>query len=84
MMTSKIYAAIISFFMAIALSSVHMIYVTSRNRLTEWDINDKMEAPNQNHLYWTVIHIRDDIGGICSLLLLTNGLLAAIAAALLF
>jgi hypothetical protein len=84
MLTSKISAAITGFVIANALSSVQMMIITSRNRQTEWDNNDKMGAPDQNHLYWTVIHIRDDIGGICSLLWLTNGLLAAIVAALLF
>jgi hypothetical protein len=61
-----------------------LMTMTSRNRQTEWDKNDKIDAPDQNHLHWTVIHIRDDIGGICGLLWLTNGLLAAILAALLW
>jgi hypothetical protein len=84
MMTSKIVAAVIGFSIASTLSSVMMMTITSRNRNAEWDKNDETGAPDQNHLYWTVIHIRDDIGSICGLLWLTNGLLAAVVAALLF
>jgi hypothetical protein len=84
MMTSKIVAAVIGFSVASTLSSVMMMTITSWNRKGEWDKNDETGAPDQNHLYWTVIHIRDDIGGICGLLWLTNRLLAAVVAALLF
>jgi hypothetical protein len=84
MMTSKVIAVVVGFSIASTLSSLIMMTITSHNRQREWDKNDEMGAPDQNHLYWTVIHVRDDIGGICGLLWLTNGLLAAIVAALLF
>jgi hypothetical protein len=58
-MISKIIAAVIGFCIASTLSSVMLMTITSRNRKAEWDKNDETEAPDQNHLYWTVIHIRD-------------------------
>jgi hypothetical protein len=54
------------------------------NRSAEWSQNEKSDELSVSQLHWTVVHIRDDIGGIHNLLILTNALLAGLLAALIF
>jgi hypothetical protein len=53
------------------------------NRSNEWPENEKSDALSRPVFHWTVVHIRDDVGMIFSLLIVTNALLAGILAALL-
>ena len=53
-----------------------------KNRLTEQNPNRQEDAPTDRELKWQVVHIRDDIGSLCGLLCVTNGLLAAILVAI--
>jgi hypothetical protein len=53
----------------------------AHNRSTEWPENEKSEPLSQQALHWTVAHIRDDLGGIYAMLMVTNGLLAGVLAA---
>ena len=51
-----------------------------KNRLTEQNPNRQEDAPTDRELKWQVVHIRDDIGSLCGLLCVTNGILSAILA----
>jgi hypothetical protein len=52
------------------------------NRAGEWPENEKSEPLSNQALHWTIVHIRDDIGCIQSLLWIANTLLAGILGAL--
>jgi hypothetical protein len=52
------------------------------NRENEWPENQKSSELSSAEFHWTVVHVRDDIGGIHSMLVITNGLLAGLLAAL--
>lgn len=51
-----------------------------KNRLIEQNPNQQEDAPTDRELKWQVVHIRDDIGSLCGLLCVTNGILSAILA----
>jgi hypothetical protein len=51
-------------------------------RMTEWPEMEKGEALSRPILHHTIAHIRDDIGMIYPVLMITNGLLAGILTAL--
>jgi len=60
------------------------ISTISSNRSVEFPQNDDSEPLSQSAKDWTVVHIRDDLGSIHNLMVLTNALLAAILGAILF
>lgn len=72
-------------FLAAFVASVKMTrHMIVENRATEWPEMEKSAEPLSAPLqHWTLVHIRDDIGSIPSILMITNGLLAAILAVLL-
>jgi hypothetical protein len=51
------------------------------NRTVEWPENEKSEPLSQQALHWTIAHVRDDLGGIYAMLVVTNGCLAGLLAA---
>lgn len=53
------------------------------NRAVEFPENEKSEPLSSTVKDWTIVHIRDDLGSIHNLIVLTNGLLAGILALLL-
>lgn len=52
----------------------------AHNRSTEWPENEKSDPLSQQALHWTIAHIRDDLGGIYAMLVVTNGCLAGLLA----
>jgi hypothetical protein len=80
----KALAALVAFFIAGVVSYKVSQHTLQQNRKTEWEANEKAGELTQADLHWTIAHIRDDIGSIHNLIFLTNGLLAAILAALIF
>jgi hypothetical protein len=58
--------------------------IQNRVRADEAPLNESIEAPADNATKWHVVHIRDDISGIFTMLAITNGLLAAILTVLVF
>jgi hypothetical protein len=58
------------------------IRTLASNREVEWPENETATALSPSQFHWTIVHVRDDIGGIYSLLILTNTLLAGVLAAL--
>jgi hypothetical protein len=52
------------------------------NRAVEFPENEKSEPLSTSQKDWTLVHIRDDLGSIQNLIVLANGLLAAILAVL--
>jgi hypothetical protein len=81
---SKTNAAIIGGVLAWIASTVMAIYTAHRNRQLEMDANEKSGTVSRANIDWSIIHIRDDVGGIHNLITITNALLAAILGALLF
>jgi hypothetical protein len=66
-----------------ALASMKVVAVTiPANRKSEWRENEKSVALTETQLHWTIVHIRDDIGSIHNVLVLTNALLAGVIAAI--
>jgi hypothetical protein len=80
---NKWIAAAIAFSAAGSLSALLTTYLTSDNRSKEWNANLESGELTPSQLHWTLVHIRDDIGPIVGLLVLTNSLLAAILAVML-
>jgi purine-cytosine permease-like protein len=80
---SKISAAIVAFSIVWIISYIVARRTIYGNRHVEWDANENLEVSQQN-VQWSIIHIRDDIGAIHNLIVIANGLLAGILAALLF
>ncbi len=78
----KIAAALIAFWIAGAASAMAISWATHHNRAAEWPQNERSPI-SKEQVGWATAHIRDDLGGICILLGITNGLLAAILVALL-
>ncbi len=70
----KIGAAVIGFFAAWFASYIVASHTVKANRRAESNINEKS----------AILLIRDDIGGMHNLIVITNGLLAAILAAMIF
>jgi hypothetical protein len=52
----------------------------SSNRSTEWPENERSDPLSRQALHWTIAHIRDDLGGIYAMLMVTNGCLAGLLA----
>jgi hypothetical protein len=75
--------ALIAFSIAMWASSKLANSTIGSNRGVEWKENEKAGELSNQQIHWTVVHIRDDIGGIHNLLTVANGLLAAILVALL-
>lgn len=59
-------------------------WVLANNRKVEWPENENSGTLSEAQLHWTIAHIRDDIGSVYGLLMVTNALLAGVLAALLF
>lgn len=74
--------AIVAFTITVFVSS-KAISQGYKTRASEWDRNEESGPTSRAQQHWTMIHIRDDPGGITMMLAITNGLLAAILAALL-
>lgn len=74
--------AIVAFVVAVFVSSKAMNQ-GFKTRASEWNRNEESGPTSRAQQHWTMIHIRDDLGGIAVTLAITNGLLAAILAALL-
>ena len=75
-------AALTAFFVGLLVSAFAMHWIVQRNRRTESPLNERAEAPSQSAMNWHIVHIRDDIGSLCVLIAIGNGLLAAILVAL--
>jgi hypothetical protein len=71
----------VAVFAGMAVSAKFAEKALASNRSTEWPENEKSEPFTQQSLHWTIAHIRDDIGGIYTMLTVTNGLLAGLLAA---
>jgi hypothetical protein len=54
----------------------------ANNRKVEWPENKKSETLSQAELHWTIVHVRDDIGSVYSVLVVTNALLAGVLVAI--
>jgi hypothetical protein len=80
----RVLAAITAFALASFLSLRLVKAMSSGNRDIEWTANEQSGALSETSIHWTIVHIRDDIGSIVGLIIVTNGLLAAILGAHLF
>lgn len=61
--------------------STKIVYHTIlSNRSVEWPEKEKSDPISEPVLQWTIVHIRDDIGCIHNLLIMTNALLAGVLA----
>ena len=80
----KITAAVVAFFLAFAGSAAFSVFTHDRNRAVEWDRAESSGSLSEAQLHWLVAHIRDDIGSIHNLIVITNGLLAALLAFMIF
>ncbi len=65
-----------------AASNKFSIKTLANNRAREWTENERSDPLSQAAVHWTVVHIRDDIGSIHNVLIITNGLLAGVLATL--
>lgn len=83
-MTVKAVAAAVAFAVAYFVASKIAQKTADHNRDFEFKKNEESPPLSQSERDWTFVHIRDDIGGIHNLLVLANGLLAGILAALVF
>jgi hypothetical protein len=81
---STLIVAAIAFIVAVIGSAVAANKTVMKNRTTEWPENEKSETLSSPELHWSIVHIRDDVGSIQNLIVIANGLLAAILAALIF
>ena len=54
------------------------IKVQDSNRKKEWEANESSEILSEQQLHWTIVHIRDDLGLIATLLAFVVGLLSAL------
>ena len=72
-----------AYFMGWLISSRTIAKIMIRNRSIEQNPNRQEDPPSDREVKWQVVHIRDDIGSLCGLLCVTNGLLAAIVTLLL-
>jgi len=78
-------AAVAAAFCVAAYASVRVALNTiGNNRAVEFDENERQSNLSDAQIRWTVIHIRDDIGAIHNLLVVANGLLAALVVASFF
>jgi hypothetical protein len=77
-------AALLAFSIACYVSTKIIEKTQTANRAAEFSENERSEALTQSGRDWTLVHIRDDVGSIHNLLILANGLLAAILATLIF
>ena len=78
-------SVVIIAFLIGSLFSAFAVHRTAKgNRKSEDQPNRTTEAPTSNEMKWHVVHIRDDMGALCVLLGITNGLLAAVVALLIF
>jgi hypothetical protein len=60
-------------------ASGYMINRVQRgNRKIEWETNENSDRLSQSQKDWQIVHVRDDVGSIAGLLVITNVLLAAI------
>jgi hypothetical protein len=77
-----IVAAVAAIAAAYASAKISLNTVAS-NRAVEFPNNEKSEPLSSTARDWTAVHIRDDLGSIHNLIVLTNALLAGILAVLL-
>jgi hypothetical protein len=78
----KLFIAAIAYFAGWFISGRTIGSIMVKNRLIEQNPNRQEEPPTDRELKWHVVHIRDDLGSLCGLLCITNGILAAILAIL--
>jgi hypothetical protein len=77
---AKLVFIVAMFWAAMTVSVRLSIRIQSRNRAAEFPENARSEELAPQELHWTLVHIRDDVGGIYAILSVTNGLLAALLA----
>jgi hypothetical protein len=58
------------------------LWTVGSNRKVEFPENKKSEPLTEPELHWTLVHIRDELGSIHNILVLTNALVAGILATL--
>lgn len=58
------------------------LWTVGSNRKVEFPENKKSEPLTGPELHWTLVHIRDELGSIHNILVLTNALVAGILATL--
>jgi hypothetical protein len=63
-------------------SSKISLWNVGSNRKVEFPENKLSEPLTEPELHWTLVHIRDDLGSIHTILVLTNALVAGILATL--
>lgn len=80
----RIIAAAAGFVIAALASAKLGIHTTVQNRAVEWPENEKSKSFTDPEIQWTIMHIRDDLGAVHTLIVIMNGLLGAILAALIF
>jgi hypothetical protein len=75
-------------FMAFGLTIFGSVILARRtigaNRRIEMTDNEKFGPVSEANFRWSIVHMRDDIGTMHNLLVIANGLLAAILAAIVF
>jgi hypothetical protein len=81
---TRVGAAVAAFFVAWFASYFIATRAIGDNRRVEFDANEKSGSLTEANVHWSIVHIRDDIGAIHNLIVMTNGLLAALLAVLLF
>lgn len=65
-------------FAAAYASTKFSLHTLASNRAAEFPENEKSQPLSASQKDWTLVHIRDDLGAIHNLIVLANGLLAAI------
>jgi hypothetical protein len=82
---SKISTAVMAFGIAFLGSVLLARRTIGANRRVEMTTdNERLDPVSEANLHWSIVHIRDDIGPMHNLLIIANGLLAAILAAIIF
>lgn len=59
-------------------SSKISLWTVGSNRSVEFPENERLERLTEPFLHWTVVHIRDDLGSVHNILVLSNALMAGI------
>jgi hypothetical protein len=80
----KIMAAFAAFLAVLFVSYRIALGTLASNRNAEMAQNERAGSLSEAQMHWTIVHIRDDIGAMHNLLVLTNALLAALLAAQIF
>ena len=75
---------ILAFFVGFGVTAGLGIYVSAHNRQKEHGPNVNTPPPTRGELAWHLVHVRDDVAMLFAAVAVTNGLLAAMLAVLLF